>query len=143
VPPHTLAGAHAALRAGGRPFHDEANLDDVSGFLRGHITGLRRPYDHVAGGDVLVGARRERCAGNAPRFLATQIEATVPAYEEPLTALPAEALARLREAAIAARIDDLMAVVEDIRASHPALAARLAQRVESFDYAGIRALVDG
>jgi hypothetical protein len=28
-----------------RPYHDEQNLEDVSGFLRGHITGLRRPYD--------------------------------------------------------------------------------------------------
>ena len=28
-----------------RPYHDEQNLEDVSNFLRSHITGLKRPYD--------------------------------------------------------------------------------------------------
>jgi two-component system, cell cycle sensor histidine kinase and response regulator CckA len=69
--------------------------------------------------------------------------ATVPADNTALTAFPAEVLARLRKAAMAARIDDMAAIVEHIRATQPTLAAQLGQLVESFDYAGIRTLLGG
>jgi PAS domain S-box-containing protein len=58
-----------------------------------------------------------------------------------LLALPAELLNRLRESVIAARYDEIIALVETIRTIDPQVASRLRKMVEAFDYIGLRQLL--
>ena len=58
-----------------------------------------------------------------------------------LQALPEEVLGELRKAVAAARYDDIVAIVETIRITAPAMANGLRQMAETFDYDGIRDLM--
>jgi PAS domain S-box-containing protein len=58
-----------------------------------------------------------------------------------LQALPPDVLDRLWEAVVAARYDEIVALIETIRTLNPQLAARLGQKAELFDYDGLRSLL--
>jgi two-component system cell cycle sensor histidine kinase/response regulator CckA len=60
-----------------------------------------------------------------------------------LTELPRATVFRLLHAVSAAHHDELVELLESIRAAHPQVAARLSSLVERFDYEGIRALLRG
>jgi PAS domain S-box-containing protein len=55
--------------------------------------------------------------------------------------LPPDVLARLREAVIAARYQEIVALAEDLRATHPGASARLRRMADDFDYEGLRRVV--
>ena len=56
--------------------------------------------------------------------------------------LPEDILARLRTAVTAARYNDIVELIETIRATEPDLAIQLRRMVEAFDYDTMRALWD-
>jgi PAS domain S-box-containing protein len=58
-----------------------------------------------------------------------------------LQALPEDVLGELRKAAVAARYDDIVQIVETIRITEPDVATRLRRMAEIFDYDGIRDLL--
>jgi FixJ family two-component response regulator len=58
-----------------------------------------------------------------------------------LQALPPDVLDRLWEAVVAARYDEIVALIEIIRTIDPQVAARLGQKAELFDYDGLRSLL--
>jgi hypothetical protein len=60
---------------------------------------------------------------------------------ESLRALPPDLRSRLQKALTAARHDEIVTLVEAIRAEHPRLADGLLHMVNLFDYAGIQALL--
>jgi two-component system, cell cycle sensor histidine kinase and response regulator CckA len=62
-------------------------------------------------------------------------------FGDALLALPSEVLDRLWEAVIAARYDEIVALIETIRPLDPLVASRLAQKTEIFDYDGLRRLL--
>jgi CheY-like chemotaxis protein len=70
-------------------------------------------------------------------------EAVVPS-EELLraTSLPKGWVPQIQQAVIQADLDRILALIDDIRARNPDLAAVLAERARNFEYNGIRALFD-
>jgi hypothetical protein len=58
-----------------------------------------------------------------------------------LQALPEDVLGALRKAVAAARYDDIVAIVETIRITEPAMATGIRRMAEIFDYDGIRDLL--
>jgi two-component system cell cycle sensor histidine kinase/response regulator CckA len=64
-----------------------------------------------------------------------------PVDQVALRALPVEFLDKLREAAIKARYDDLVELVETIRLTQPVVAAGLRRMADVFDYDGLRSLL--
>jgi two-component system, cell cycle sensor histidine kinase and response regulator CckA len=61
--------------------------------------------------------------------------------QEALRALPPRILAELRQAVVAARYDDIVALVETIRLTEPDVATALQQMVARFDYDGLMNLL--
>jgi hypothetical protein len=50
-------------------------------------------------------------------------------------------LTRLWAAAVAARYDEIVALIETVRTVDPLMAARLGEKAEVFDYEGLRRLL--
>ena len=65
-----------------------------------------------------------------------------PLNKAALQVLPEDILARLRTAVTAARYNDIVELIETIRATEPDLAIQLRRMVEAFDYDTMRALWD-
>jgi len=61
--------------------------------------------------------------------------------DDVLQAIPPEVLARLWKAVVAARYDEVVALIESIRTGDPELATRLRQKADIFDYDGLRRLL--
>jgi hypothetical protein len=57
---------------------------------------------------------------------------------EAVRALPSDVLNRLRQAAIAARYDEIIELIETLRITAPNTAAQLRRMADVFDYDGIR-----
>jgi dissimilatory sulfite reductase (desulfoviridin) alpha/beta subunit len=65
-----------------------------------------------------------------------------PLDRDALRALPAEVVARLRRAVIAARYDEIVEIVEALRITDPKLATELRRMADFFDYDGMRDLLE-
>jgi CheY-like chemotaxis protein len=62
-------------------------------------------------------------------------------FDDALQALPPELLDSLWEAVVAARYDEIVALIETIRVIDPQVATRLGEKAEIFDYDGLRRLL--
>ena len=79
-----------------------------------------------------------------PRAAGTAASEAGPPSRPPtsLPALPPDAVQTLRQAVLAARIDDVRSVVAELEPAHPDVTARLRELAADFDYAAILALLD-
>jgi PAS domain S-box-containing protein len=100
-------------------------------------TDVTRKIRSVLDGDFdNISDRHEQAVGKADDVVNGQ-----PLDRASLQALPEEVLGALRKAVAAARYDDIVAIVETIRITAPAMANGLRQMAETFDYDGIRDLL--
>jgi len=90
--------------------------------------------------EVLTGGPIGRDSGTAPvsRSGATPAERL---DAEALRAVPRDVLDKLRKAVVAARYDEIVALLDALEIAHPAVAAGLRRMADVFDYAGIRNLL--
>jgi CheY-like chemotaxis protein len=80
-------------------------------------------------------------AGESTRAIEVDPRTEQKEFDSALLALPPELLDKLWEAVIAARYEEIVALIETIRAMNPQLATRLGQKVDCFDYDGLRRLL--
>jgi two-component system cell cycle sensor histidine kinase/response regulator CckA len=79
--------------------------------------------------------------GHEPARTAEEVVNEQPLDRAALHALPEDVLGELRKAAVAARYDDIIEIVETLRITEPEVATRLLRMAEIFDYDGIRDLL--
>jgi len=99
--------------------------------------------------ELLARVREALAGGVAPASPIAPSPAMAPVRDQAevagqdITALPELLRLSLRNAAIAARCDDLLGLVETVATGHPAIAAELRRRIDGYDYAGILQMLEG
>jgi CheY-like chemotaxis protein len=91
--------------------------------------------------EVLDGGVPNLADGNDPAVEPDVEKKEQPLDEDAVRALPPDVLGKLREAAIAARYDQIVELVETLRITQPDVAARLRPMADRFDYDGMRDLL--
>jgi PAS domain S-box-containing protein len=92
--------------------------------------------------EVLDSDAADPADGHEPEIKADAQMKAQPLDRDALRALPAEVVARLRRAVIAARYDEIVEIVEALRITDPKLATELRRMADFFDYDGMRDLLE-
>ena len=92
--------------------------------------------------EVLDGGIANSGAGNEPPIQGDDKMKEQTLDRSALRALPQEIVTKLRQRVIAARYDEIVALIETIRNAEPNLATKLRQMADAFDYDGVRKLLD-
>ena len=138
-------GRLAKVRPGIKVLYMSGYTDNAivhHGVLEAGTQFMGKPFTHV---ELLRRTREVLDAGiTAPACGCEQaVETATREKEQPLDvgavrALPREVLERLRQAVIAARYEEIVALVETIRLTEPAVATLLRRMADLFDYDGLR-----